>query len=361
MENNRIDKVMLKEYLREIELAVIGMSGIDEVNGYRKALEKAFSKFVGSKYALAVNSGTDALQLALLALGIGKGDSVVLPDLTYISTGLVVKFVGAEPIFVDVKKDDLTIDETLIEKKLRPNTKAIIAVHMFGHPCRMERLKSIAEKHKLFLIEDACQALGSVYHNRKVGTFSDFAAFSFSYYKPLSSLAGNGGMVVFQKEDYFKKIDPYLNFWKTDKRLSQLNHKFHRMSLVDLATVKVKLKFIQQIIRSRDLSRKTYEENLSSLQKIRFFKNGKGAFSVRENYHILASKRDRLLDFLKKRGIDAEYPYPPLHSLSLFKPGDNEFPVTNDYYKRGLHLPLYSFMKKEETLKVVESIKRFYQ
>jgi len=362
LENNRIDKILVKEYLKEIEFVVKNIEGLDDINSYRKEFEAGFARFLGAKYALAVNSGTDALQLALLALGIGKGDAVIIPDLTYISTALVVKYVLAEPILVDVKKEDLTIDEAKIEKAITPNTKAIIAVHMFGHPCNMGKLRVVAQKHNLYLIEDSCQALGSAYKDKYVGTFSDISAFSFSYYKPLSSLAGNGGMLVFNNNAYKDRIEKFINLWKTDISLLEADRKFNKISLTDIATVKIKLKYINQIIESRNNAKKLYEENLLHLRYIEVFKDTKGFFSVRENYHILAKDRDKLHAFLKKKGIDAELPYPPMHTLKLFRKQNNtDFKITEDYYNRGLHLPLYSFIKKEEMLEVVEAIREFYQ
>lgn len=362
LENNRVDKVLLGEYLREIERIVKNIGGLDDISGYRKEFEKEFAYNIGTKYALAVNSGTDALQLALLALGVGKTDSVILPDLTYISTGLVVKYVAAQPIFVDVKKEDLTIDENKIESKIKENTKAIIAVHMFGRPCNMNKIVKIAQKYKLFLIEDACQALGSRYREKSVGLFGDIAAFSFSYYKPLSSLGGNGGILVFNKNEYNDKIYRYLNLWKKDIKLLDLERKFNKISLIDIATAKIKLKYINQIKNSREESKKCYEDSLSSVKYINIFKDPKEVFSVRENYHILAKDRDKLHAFLRKGNIESELPYPPLHSLGIFGKNNCEsgFKITEEYFSNGLHLPLYSFMKKEEIIEVTKAIKDFY-
>ena len=359
MENNRIDRALLKETLAEIERAVTSMTGVDDINPYRRSFEKDFARMFTVGAALAVNSGTDALQLALKACGVGPGDSVVVPDLTYIATGIVVKFVGAETILADVNEDDLTLNADLMEKKIRPNTKAIIAVHMFGHPCDMDRLTKTAKKHNLFLIEDACQALGSRYKGRYVGALGDFAAFSFSYYKPLSSLAGNGGMIAGSNKSLFEKIGFYLNVWKKDLQLKDLDRKFHRMTLPDVASVKVKLKYFGQIVRSKEAAAWTYEDELASLKNVRSFPDHRTDVSVRENFHILAENRDTLLKYLIRMGVDAEAPYTPLHDTDLFRCGE-KFPVTENYAKKGLHLPLYSLMKKEEVLYVTDCIRNFY-
>ena len=359
MENNRIDRALLKESLAEIEKAVTAMTGVDDINPYRKSFEKDFARMFGTGSALAVNSGTDALQLALKACGVGPGDSVIIPDLTYIATGLAVKFVGAETILVDVNEDDLTLNVDLLEKKIRPNTKAVIAVHMFGHPCDMARLTRTAKKHKLFLIEDACQSLGSRCKGRFVGTFGDFAAFSFSYYKLLSSLVGNGGMIVASNKLLLERVEAYLNVWKKDLRLKDLDRKFPRMTLSDVASVKVKLKYFDQIVRSRKAAAQTYEDELAGLKYVRSFPDHRADASVRENFHILADDRDVLLKYLIKKGIDTEMPYTPLHDTDLFRCGE-KFPISGNYAQKGLHLPLYSLMKKEETSYVTDCIKDFY-
>lgn len=363
LENNRVDKVFLGEYLKEIKQVVSRLEGLDDLNAYRLHFEKEFARFIGSRHAVAVNSGTDALQLILLALGIGPGDTVIVPDVTYISTALVVKYVGAEPIFVDVKKSDLTIDEGAIEKRIQENTKAIMAVHMFGMPCAMERLRTIAARRRLFLVEDACQALGSASFKKNVGSFGDLAAFSFSYYKPMSSLAGNGGMIAFGQDRYGSKIHNYLNLWKTDASVLDLGRKFNKISLTDLATAKVKFKYMKQVAASREKIKQCYERGLSGVKEIKIFSDPKGISSVRENYPILTEKRDKLFAYLSKKGIKTDLPYVPLHLCKMFQASGlsrGNFPVAERYYKHALHLPLYTFMKEEECRRVVETIGAFF-
>ena len=360
LENNRADKVFLKEYLNEIESLVRSMQGLDDLNDYRLRFEKEFALLFGVNHAIAVNSGTDALQLALLTLGIGNGDSVIIPDLTYIATGLVVKYVGADPILIDVKKIDMTIDENKIEAAIRPNTKAIIAVHMFGNPCNLDKIRRIASKHKLFVIEDACQALGSTFKTVKVGTLSDIGAFSFSYYKPISSLLGNGGMVVFNNQIYKNRLSDFLDAWKLSPRLTSLDRKFNRMTLVDLATAHVKLRHIDKIIASKRRIRSLYERGLSGLSSIRFLKEKKDSFVINENFLIFAERRDKLFKYLGSKKVKSEMPYEPLHQFTSFSQ-KGKFPITTNYYKSGLHLPLYSFMLEKECLKVIELIESFYK
>ena len=362
MENNRVDKVLLNDYLKEISYAVNRSEGLNDISEYRKGFEEEFAKYIGTKHALAVNSGTDALQLALLSLNIGKGDSVIVPDLTYVSSALAIKYVGAEPILIDVKDTDLTLNEDIVTRHIKKNTKAIMAVHMFGSPCAMDNLKKIAKKFNLYIIEDACQAIGSTYASKKVGTFSDIAAFSFSYYKPLSSLGGNGGILAFERDEYEKKIYNMLNLWKTNSCLLRLDRKFNKISLPDLSTTRVKFKFLKHILASRDKIKKLYESNLRKIRGVSIFKDPTDVVSVKENYPILFHHRDNLRAFLLKNSIKTDLPYTPLHHLKIFKdhirPKD-AFPVSESYFKHGIHLPLYSFMTEKDCNSVINAIKRF--
>ncbi|HNX82351.1 MAG TPA: DegT/DnrJ/EryC1/StrS family aminotransferase [Candidatus Omnitrophota bacterium] len=363
MENNRIDKLLMPRYCLALNTIVKQMDGLNDIQQFREKFEKKFCTFVGGKHALAVNSGTDGLQLALLALGIGKGDEVIVPDLTYVSTALVVNYVGATPIPVDVKRDDLTIDETLIEKAINSTTKAIIAVHMFGHPCNVIALRSIAKRHGLFLIEDACQAFGSEYKGKMVGTEGDFGVFSFSYYKPLSSLGGNGGMLIFREKKFAATITKYLELWDADPRHLNARFKFNRISISDLITTQVKFAAVSHICGSRLNIKAFYQKRLANLKGIKVFRDKAGTKSIMENYLILAENRDALYEYLRRRDISCDLPYIPIHETSIFD-GKNSnsdvFPETKRYYSKGLHLPLYSLMTEKDADSVVSCVRAFY-
>jgi len=248
-----------------------------------------------------------------------------------------------------------------VESLIRKNTRAIIAVDMFGNPCEMAALRRIADRHRLFLVEDACQAFGSRYRGKSVGAMADAAAFSFSFYKPLSSLAGNGGAILYRDQGILASVNKFLDLWKTDIALSTAGRKFNKISLTDLATVRVKLRFSRQIIEHRGKIKKLYEEQFLGARGVKVFNDRPDCCSVRENFPLLVEKRDLLYSFLKKRGIDADLPYPPLHSLKLFagKGKDADFPVTSEYFSSGIHLPLFSFMKEEECILVADAVKEF--
>lgn len=359
-DNNRIDKILLKKYFKEIESVLNNIHGLSEINDYRKRFETEFAKKFSLKNTLAVNSGTDAMQLALLSLGIGKGDSVIMPALTYISAPLVTKYVGADVVLVDVKKDDLTIDEEQVEKAVTDNTKAIFAVHMFGHACEMDSLVQIAKKHNLYLIEDCCQAIGSRYAGKFLGVFGNFSAFSFSYYKPFAALGGSGGgMVVFKDDEYKEQLKKYIEISGGKEQLLELGKKFRKMQLIEIASSKIKLKYSKVIFESREKAKKIYEKGLEKVKGIKIFKDLEGRESVQDNYLILCDNRDKLHEHLKKHGIYCQLPYTPAYSMEIH----NEEPknVTEDYFKRGLHLPLFTFMKEEEVKLIIRLVKKFFE
>lgn len=359
-DSNIADKVFLSKTLKEIEEAMKTMQGLNDINTYRKKFEQNFTKYLGNKYVFSINSGTDALHLALLLLGIGRGDTVIVPDLCYVSTALVVRFVGATPIFIDAQ-ENLSIGPHKVEKAIQKNTKAIIAAHMFGQPCDMDTLIKIAKKHNLKLIEDCCQAFGSKYKNKNVGTFGDIATFSFSYYKPISSSGGNGGIITFNNDNYAKEIPFYLNIWEGSSKLA--SKKFAKMSLMDMAAVNVKVKYRELIISQRTKLKETYERNLSKVKGVKIFADEKSNFSVKECYNILAEKAIELISYLKKHNVVVDLPYKPLHKMEAFSDlgyQDTEFKRANSYYENGIHLPLFSFMKKEEVEYVIKLIKDFF-
>src|SRR3989338_1867556 len=172
---------------------------------YVEKFEKNFAKYIGAKYAVGVNSGTSALHLAMIALGIKEGDEVVVPANTFIATAWAVSYVGAKPVFVDCKRDTWQIDPAKIEKRLNEKTKAIIGVHLFGQPFDIDQVLAIAKNHGLFLVEDCAQAHGAKYRRKTVGTFGDIACFSFYPSKNLGAY-GEGGAVTTNNFEYAKRI-----------------------------------------------------------------------------------------------------------------------------------------------------------
>jgi len=357
----KIDKLLIKEYQRQLETDLKRISGLNDIDILLRGFENVFAKYIGTKHAIAVSSGTDALQLSLLSLGVGKGDSVIMPDLTYPAVPLSVIYTGAEPIIIDVKKDDLEINEDLIEKNIKKNTKAIIAVHMFARPCNLDKILEIGRKYNLYVIEDCCQAESSEYKDKKVGSFGDLSCFSFSYYKPLSSCGGGGGMVCFNDEKY-KKIADYTKVWKDDEALLEAGKRFTKMYFLDLAAVKVKFRYLKEIIKSRLKTKKIYEETLIKIKQLKIFRDMPETISVPQNFVVYPEEKNKLGKFLKENGVLWMEPYQPLHRIRILsKYSKGNYPVSEEYYNRTIQLPLFSFMNEEYCLHITNAISRFYK
>ena len=360
-ESMRIDKGLIKEYQKQLEIDLKQISGNNDIDLLLKDFANSFAHYIGTKYALAVNSGTDALQLALLGIGIKEGNSVLLPNVTYPAVILSVMYTGATPILVDVNEDDLQVNETLLENKIRKDTKAIIMAHMFSRAGDIDAIIKIAKKHHLYLIEDCCQAESSEFKGKKVGSFGDISCFSFSYYKPLSSCGGGGGMVCFNDEKY-QKIADYTRVWKDDQVLLKAGQRFASMNFLDLVAVKVKFKYLGKIIKSRLRAKKLYEDKLSGQKGIEIFKDNKNNLSVPQNFMIFSKTRDELGKYLQEKGIVWQRPYTPLHLMDIFSQfAKGDFPVSQKYYQKAIQLPLFSFMKEEEVIYVAKAIKDFFK
>lgn len=355
----RIDRLLIKEYQKQLENDLKTIRGLNDIDLLLKGFESTFAKYIGSRHSFAVNSGTDALQLSLSVLGIKKGDTVMIPDITYPAVPLSIIYAGAEPIIVDVRKDDLQIDEKQLGKRIKKNTKAIIAVHMFARPCGIEAILDFARKKGLRVIEDCCQAESSEFKGRKLGSFGDISCFSFSYYKPLSSCGGGGGMVCFNDES-LKKIADYTRIWDDHDVLLDAGRRFSRMNLLDLMAVRVKFKFLKDIIKSRLRIKEIYEKGLGDIRGIRIFKDAKDCLSVPQNFVVFSDKRDALGGYLQQKQVFWQRPYKLLHEMKIFSGfSQGPYPCSEEYAKSALQLPLYSFMKEDEALAVIDAIVSF--
>ncbi|MFA5038963.1 MAG: aminotransferase class I/II-fold pyridoxal phosphate-dependent enzyme [Candidatus Omnitrophota bacterium] len=359
-EDLRIDRVLLKEFQAQLETDFKRIQGHNDTELLLKEFEKIFAAYIGTKSALALNSGSDALQLSLLSGGIKKGDEVILPSVTYPAVPLSVIYAGARPVFVDISSEDLQMDTDAVAAAVTAKTKAILCPHMFARPCAIEEIVALARRSNLLVIEDCCQAESSEHKGKKLGSFADLSCFSFSYYKPLSSSGGGGGMVCFNDPAY-QKIRDYTRVWQDDDALLEISRRFARMYLLDLIAIKTKMKYLDKIVQSRVMLRRLYEEGLSGIKGLTIFADKKGDRSVPQNFVVLSRQRDALGEFLYKNGIIWQKPYGPVHAAAIFKKySRGKFPVSERYGKEALHLPLFSFMKQEECLRVVKTVREFH-
>ncbi|MCC6758832.1 MAG: DegT/DnrJ/EryC1/StrS family aminotransferase [Candidatus Omnitrophica bacterium] len=355
-----VEQALAREYAAEMEKTLKSLAGLNDIKPLIRSFEKDFAQYIGVKHAVAVNSGSDALKMALMAAGVGAGDEVIVPDLTYQAVALAVFYCGAKPVPVDVRKNDLQMDVDGVKAAVTKKTKAVIAAHMFGRPCDVEGISKFCRDNKIVLIEDVCQAESSQYKNRMLGSFGDMAVFSFSYYKPLSSCGGGGGMVV-GNDAKVDRIRGWMEDWQNDDDLLRLGQRFAPLSFMDLVALKVKFARIKEIIASRDKIKALYEKELTKIKGITIFKDRAGAKSVPQNFVVCSDRRDQFMKFLTDHDVVAQKPYLSLHQMSVLKGLDKKnFPVSQWYAETALHLPLYSFMSQEKAETVIQHCRSFF-
>ena len=275
-----VEQALSREYGLVMQEALKEMDGLNDIKPLVRDFEKKFAQYIGVQHAVAVNSGSDALKMALLAVGVSAGDEVIVPDLTYQAVALAVFYCGAKPVPVDARIDDLQIDASLIQAAITKKTKAIIAAHMFGRPCDIDTIARICRENGIVFIEDVCQAESSRCKGSLLGSFGDLAVFSFSYYKPLSSCGGGGGMVVCADDQTelirdrpYSCIRRWMEDWRDDEDLLKIGQRFAPMSFMDLIALRVKFSHLQEIIKSRHKSKALYEEGLGDIKELTIFKD----------------------------------------------------------------------------------------
>lgn len=356
-----VEQALSREYASEIEHALKAMDGLNDIKPLIREFEKDFAGYIGVKNAVAVNSGSDALKMALLVAGVGRGDEVIVPDLTYQAVALAVLYVGARPVPVDARRDDLQMDPVAVDKAMTKKTKALIAAHMFGRPCDVDRVGELCRKKGIVFIEDVCQAESSRYKGRMLGSFGDLAVFSFSYYKPLSSCGGGGGMIVVGDEGE-KHVRRWMEDWRDDRELIKTGQRFAPMPFMDLMALRVKFAHLNEIIKSRQKIKILYERELGDIKGLTIFRDSSNTQSVAQNFVICSPHRDRLADHLAAQGIVVQKPYVPLHLMAVLTGTKKKgFPMSDWYFTNALHLPLYSFMSQEKARNVIDHCRSFLQ
>lgn len=326
--------------------------------------EKKFASYCGTKYCVGVASGTDAILLALKALGIGNGDEVIVPANTFISSVLPIIYVGARPVLCDIDKDTYNIDIAEVEKKVTKKTKAILPVHLYGQVCDINEISQIAKSHGLFVIEDAAQAHGSLYKDKKAGSFGIIGCFSFYPGKNLGAY-GDGGAITTDDGKLSEKIKILRNIGQKEKYVHTVKGYNSRLDTIQAAILTVKLTKIDEWNRQRRDVASLYTKLLSSLD-INVTVPFEPEYS-KSNYHlyvIRVDERDKLLEHLKTNGIMAGIHYPiPIHLHQAlkdigYKKGD--FPITEECASQIMSLPIFPYLKEEEVKSIIKHIKDFY-
>lgn len=325
--------------------------------------ERAFAKYCNKKYAVGVNSGTDALRIALLAYGIGIDSEVITVPNSYFATAMVISSVRAKPVFVDIDPITHTIDVAKIEKKITRKTRAIIPVHLFGQPADMDPIYALAKKYSLVIIEDACQAHGAMYKGKKV-PYGETGVFSFYPGKNLGTF-GDGGVLVTNN----KKVAEKARCLRNDGSIKKYHHTMigmkSRLDTINAAILSMKLPYIDGWNKKRREHAKQYTKLLKNISDIVLPTEEKNRYHIYHLYVIETKKRDKLQKFLKQNGIETIIHYPiPIHLQKAyhkdgFKIGD--YPITEEKAKQILSLPMYPELESQEITYVCNKIKEFFE
>ena len=326
--------------------------------------EEEFAAFCGSRYSVGVANGTDALIAALHALGIGAGDEVIVPAFTFTATAEAVALSGARPVFVDINEDgDYNIATDRLDTALTKRTAAVIAVHLYGVPADIGELQSFCKKNSLALIEDAAQAHGAFYENRRVGTFGDIGCFSFYPTKNLGA-CGDAGAVITDDEQLASRIRLYINHGRK-------NHTDHitvgrnaRMDSIQAAVLRVKLPFLDEWIRKRQENFSFLKERLSELKSIKVRTPQQNRSPAWHLFIAECQNRDVLTEHLRSSGVEAGNHYPrslvELEAYSYLEYRKEDFPAAVFAASRVFSLPVHPFLTEEEEEKVAASVHNFF-
>ena len=323
-----------------------------------KKFEEEFSKYIGTKYGIGVNSGSDALFLALKALGIGKDYEVITVSHTFISTVDAIARNGAKPVFVNIDPDTYCIDVTKVEKKITNKTRAILPVHLYGHSADMEPIMEIAKKYNLSVIEDACQAHGAEYKGEKVGSIGDIGCFSFYPTKNIGAY-GDGGMVVTNSEELADKLRTFRNYGQPQKYYHDFVGVNSRLDEIHAAILRIKLKHLDEWNERRRKIAKRYNKLLEDSEIVTPIEK-EHAKHVYHLYVVRCKDRNKLQQYLSMRGIQTMIHYPiPVHKQKAYlKLGYTaNLPVTERICNEILSLPMHPFLHKDEIPSVVECVK----
>jgi perosamine synthetase len=308
-----------------------------------KQFEEEFAKFIGTKYAVAVNNGTSALHAAYIACGIQEGDEVITTPFTFVATINMIKACGAKPVYVDIK-DDFNIDEAQIEARISNKTKAIVPVHLFGKSCNMDAIMKLAKKYKLKVIEDCAQSCGSEYKNKKVGTFGDCGTFSFYPTKIIST--GEGGMVTTNSQKIYEKLLLIRNHGKLNTGYDYKDFGYnYRMSNVHAAIGLAQLEKIEQFLRIRENIADWYNFGLSEIISVPLPELE--CRHVYNNYSFCVKNRDMFIRNMRANGIDVRVYYPEPFA---------DLPNALRISKEIVSIPIRADLTTEEVTHIIDNI-----
>jgi len=335
-----------------------------------KEFEGKIAKYVRVNYAVAVNSGTSALHLIIKALDIKDGDEIITTPFSFIASANCILYERAKPVFVDIDEKTLNINPDKIEEKINKRTKAILAVDVFGHPAEWDVLEKIAKKHKLYLIEDSAEALGSEYRDKKCGSFGDAAVFSFYPNKQITS-GGEGGMILINNKEIASLCQSMTNQGRKSEGGKWLEHirlgYNYRMTEMQAALGITQLSRIEEILRKRERVAKMYNEKLGEFSEVKIpyissdVKLSWFVYVIRLSKRYSQRERDKIINSMAQNGIQCGTYFQPIHlqpfyrKLYNYKPGD--FPICESVGQRTIALPFYNNLKEKEINYVIKNLK----
>lgn len=354
-------------------LDAIETGWISSAGKYISEFENAFANYCGVKHGIAVTNGTAALHLALVALGVGKGDEVIIPNFTMIATAFAVCYTGAMPVFVDAEKDTWNIDVSKIEEKITERTKVILPVHIYGHPCEMDEVNRIAKKYNLKVLEDAAEVHGAEYKGKKCGSLGDIAAFSFFANKIATT--GEGGMVVTNDDELANKCRYYRNLCFPLNGPREYKHNDigfnYRMSNLHAAIGLAQVEKLDFYVERRRKINRLYREFLRDVSGIIFQKEKEYVKNVYWMNGIIIDKnkfglnRDELMNKLKRNGIDSRVFFTGMHrQKSLYNYGCNslgDYTISEWLEENGLYLPSGSQLSENQIYEICNTIKQIHK
>lgn len=350
--------IHIKEYNDKAEEVM--NSGWYVLGNEVKEFEKEFADYIGNKYCVGLANGLDALQIAFRVLNIKQGDEVIVCSNAYIACVMGITMNGATPIFVEPDEYD-NIDVNKIEEKLTPNTKAILAVHLYGQSCDMDKIMDIAKKHNLKVVEDCAQAHGTTYNNKKCGTYGDIACWSFYPTKNLGAF-GDGGAITTDNESYAEFIKTIRNYGSKIHYENEVVGMNSRLDELQAGLLRVKLKYLDELNAERQMIALRYNSEINN-PLITPLKTRPNSNNIYHQYVIHCPKRDELIEYLKQYEIGTiiHYPIPPHLSKAYeylgLKKGD--LPIAEKYANEVLSLPMYNGMRKEELDFVIDKLNSF--
>jgi perosamine synthetase len=351
----------------EIEAVVSVLRGSQLSLGPKmEEFEQRVSAYVGVSHGIAVSSGTVGLHLCIRALKIGPGDEVIVPSFTFIAAANAIRYEGATPVFVDVECETLNLDPSLIERTISSKTRAILVVHTFGCPADMDAILDIADRHNLYVIEDACEAIGAEYRGKKVGSCGDAGVFAFYPNKQITT--GEGGMIVTQDEKLGREMRAMRNHgrYPTDSWLQHSILGFnYRLSEMNCALGCAQMMRIGEILAKREAAANAYREALRDFAELlvptvgtALGKTSWFVFVVR--LEAQAGERDRVIHALNEQGIQCGRYFAPIHEQAAYWgwPIVHSLPVTEAESRRTIALPFFSNITEEQILYVANSMRR---